>query len=211
MSIADLRREYSSRALNEQEADADPIVQFRRWFDEALAAALVDANAMTLATASADGRPSARIVLLKDVDASGFVFYTNYDSAKAADLQANPRACLLFFWVELERQVRITGDVERVSSEESEAYFQSRPLESRIGAWASPQSAVIDGRDVLEARVREIAERHADGEVPLPPHWGGYRVRPDAIEFWQGRASRLHDRLRYRRADRTWVMERLAP
>lgn len=211
MSIASLRREYSTRALNEQDLDADPLVQFRRWFDEAIAAAIVDANAMTLATCSAKGRPSARIVLLKEVDPGGFVFYTNYDSAKAADLLANPLACLLFFWVELERQVRITGVVERVSHEESEAYFRSRPFESRIGAWASPQSAVLESRDALEARVRDVSSQYADGNVPLPPNWGGYRVRADEIEFWQGRASRLHDRLRYRWADGAWVIERLAP
>jgi pyridoxamine 5'-phosphate oxidase len=211
MSIASLRREYSSRALNEQEVDADPIVQFRRWFDEAVAAKLVDANAMTLATASPDGRPAARVVLLKEVDADGFVFFTNYESAKARDLAANPRACLLFFWVELERQVRITGSVERVSREDSDVYFRSRPFESRIGAWASPQSSVIANRDILEARVRVVSNQYPDGDVPLPENWGGYRVQAQEIEFWQGRASRLHDRLRYRRADGEWLIERLAP
>jgi pyridoxamine 5'-phosphate oxidase len=211
MSIASLRREYSSRALNEQEVDADPIVQFRRWFDEAVAAKLVDANAMTLATASPDGRPAARVVLLKEVDAAGFVFFTNYESAKARDLAANPRACLLFFWVELERQVRITGSVERVSREDSDVYFRSRPFESRIGAWASPQSSVIANRDILEARVRVVSNQYPDGDVPLPENWGGYRVQAQEIEFWQGRASRLHDRLRYRRADGEWLIERLAP
>lgn len=211
MSIADLRREYSSRALDERDVDRDPVRQFRRWFDEALAAELVDANAMTLATASATGRPSARIVLLKEVDEAGFVFFTNYESAKAADLAANPHACLLFFWVELERQVRITGTVERVSREASEEYFRSRPLDSRIGAWASPQSTVIAGRDILEARVSALTTQYAGGDVPLPPHWGGYRVRPEELEFWQGRPSRLHDRLRYRRVDTDWRLERLSP
>ncbi|MDP1569208.1 MAG: pyridoxamine 5'-phosphate oxidase [Vicinamibacterales bacterium] len=211
MSIADLRREYSSRALDEGDVDRDPVRQFRRWFDEALAAELVDANAMTLATASATGRPSARIVLLKEVDEAGFVFFTNYESAKAADLAANPHACLLFFWVELERQVRITGTVERVSREASEEYFRSRPLESRIGAWASPQSTVLEGREILEARVRALTTQYADGDVPLPAFWGGYRVRPEELEFWQGRPSRLHDRLRYRRVDSDWRLERLSP
>ena len=211
MTIADLRREYSRRALDERDVDADPLLQFRRWFDEALAAEIVDANAMTLATSSPDGRPAARIVLLKDADDAGFVFFTNYDSAKASDLGVNPRACLLFFWVELERQVRITGSVERVSRDESDSYFRSRPFESRIGAWASRQSAEIESRDVLEAQVQSLTARYADGEVPLPPNWGGYRVRPEEIEFWQGRQNRLHDRLRYRRTADGWTVARLSP
>ncbi len=211
MSIADLRRDYRARALSETDAHADPIVQFRGWLDDAVRAGLLDATAMTLATASADGMPAARIVLLKDVAADGFVFFTNYDSAKAAQLEANPRACLVFFWADLERQVRVTGAVSRVDAARSDAYFASRPLDSQIGAWASPQSRVIPGRDVLERATAETASRFAAGPVPRPPHWGGYAVAPDTIEFWQGRANRLHDRLRYRRARGEWTVERLAP
>ena len=210
-SIADLRRDYRSRALSEREVAADPVAQFRGWFDEAVRADLLDVNAMTLATADAAGRPDARIVLLKDVSAGGFVFFTNYESAKGRQLAANPRACLLFFWAELERQVRVSGRVAQVTREESEAYFQSRPLESRLGAWASPQSAVLPSRETIEQRYRDLQGQYEGNAVPLPPYWGGYRVTPDEVEFWQGRTGRLHDRLRYRRDGEGWRIERLAP
>lgn len=211
MSIADLRRDYRARALNETDVDADPIVQFRAWLDEAVRSELTDATAMTLATASADGQPAARIVLLKGVSDDGFVFYTNYTSAKAAELEANPRACLVCFWAELERQVRITGDVTHAPAAMSDEYFASRPIDSRLGAWASPQSQVIRDRAALEARLADIQARFATEPLARPPHWGGYLVRPHTIEFWQGRANRLHDRLRYRRHEQTWAVERLAP
>jgi pyridoxamine 5'-phosphate oxidase len=211
-SLAELRREYASRALTEADAHADPVQQFTLWFEEALKSQLIDVNAMTLATASRSGEPSARIVLLKGADDNGFVFYTNYESAKGRDLAENPRASLLFFWAELERQVRITGSVTRTSIEESDQYFHSRPVESQIGASISPQSRAIRDRSELESRYAEFAAKCKDQVVPLPKFWGGYRVRPDAIEFWQGRQSRLHDRLLYTRAaDGSWSRKRLAP
>ncbi len=212
VDLAALRREYARQALNEDSAEADPIAQFRRWFDEALAAEVLDPNAMTLATASPAGHPSARIVLLKGFDADGFALYTNYESRKAQELEANPWAALVFWWGVLERQVRVEGQVERVAERDSDAYFGSRPRGSRLGAWASPQSRVIAGRDVLESRLEEAEARFPDESVPRPSYWGGYRVRPEAVEFWQGRPSRLHDRLRYRRAEEgVWLVERLAP
>ncbi|HXF46480.1 MAG TPA: pyridoxamine 5'-phosphate oxidase [Burkholderiaceae bacterium] len=210
MSIADLRTEYKRGALDEAHADPDPIRQFRRWFDEALAAEVAEPNAMALATADAAGRPSARVVLLKGFDERGFVFFTNYESRKGVELTANPQAALLFFWPELERQVRIEGGVERVADEESDEYYRSRPLASRIGAWASPQSRVISSRAWLMARAAEMGLRHGTNP-PRPPFWGGFRVLPHALEFWQGRPSRLHDRLRYTRQETGWKRERLAP
>ncbi len=208
---SELRREYDRGGLDEGDLDPDPVVQFLGWFDAAVAAGLVEPNAMTLATAGPDGRPSARMVLLKGVDQAGFVFFTNYGSRKGRELDANPRAALVFWWGELQRQVRVEGRVERTGRQESAAYFRSRPVGARLGAWASEQSRVIGGRAVLEERVAELAERFGD-DVPLPPFWGGYRVVPDAVEFWQGRPDRLHDRLRYRRRpDGGWTVERLAP
>jgi len=211
-TLADLRREYASRALTEDAAHADPIQQFSAWFEDALTAQLIDVNAMTLATASPAGEPAARIVLLKDADQSGFVFYSNYDSAKGRDLAGNPRACLLFFWAELERQVRITGSVSKTTTEESDQYFHSRPFESQIGATISRQSRPVADRAQLESRYAELLETSRGSIVPLPPTWGGYRVKPEAIEFWQGRTSRLHDRLLYaRQADGAWARSRLEP
>ena len=212
MTLADLRREYASRALTEDSALADPIEQFSLWFGEALKSELLDVNAMALATASRDAEPSARTVLLKGFDETGFVFFTNYDSAKARDLDDNPRASLLLYWRELERQVRIGGSATRTSREESETYFHTRPFESQVGAWASEQSRPLAGRAALEARYAELLATHKNAVVPLPPFWGGYRVKPESIEFWQGRTSRLHDRLLYtRQPDGTWARTRLAP
>jgi len=211
-TLSDLRREYASRALTEDDADADPIRQFTAWFDEALTSQLLDVNAMTLATATAAGEPAARTVLLKDADADGFVFYTNYDSAKGRDLAENPRACLLFFWGELERQVRITGSVTKTTTAESDAYFHSRPFESQIGATISDQSRPISGRAPLEQRYAEAAAKYQGAIVPLPASWGGYRVKPESIEFWQGRPSRMHDRILYTETSAgEWKTERLAP
>jgi pyridoxamine 5'-phosphate oxidase len=211
-TLADIRREYASRALDEKDAHADPIEQFTIWFDEALKSQLLDVNAMTLATASAKGEPSARTVLLKGADEHGFVFYTNYDSAKGRDLAENPRASLLFFWAELERQVRINGSVTRTTRAESDEYFHSRPVESQIGAASSNQSQPVASRSQLEQRYAELTAKYKDSIVPLPASWGGYRVKPDAMEFWQGRKSRLHDRLLYtRQADGSWTRSRLAP
>ena len=209
--LAALRKDYALSSLSESDVDPDPIQQFDRWFADAVSAQVLEPNAMTLATASRDGVPSARIVLLKGVDAQGFVFFTDYRSRKGAELSENPLAALTFLWKEIERQVRISGAVSRVSATESESYYQSRPLGSRLGAWASHQSAVIPSRADLEQRLADVTARFANGYVPLPPHWGGFRVVPDEMEFWQGRTNRLHDRLRYLRLESGWKVERLSP
>ncbi len=211
MSIADLRREYRLASLDIADVDPDPVAEFGKWLEQALRAEILEPHAMTLATASADGVPSARIVLLRGYDAAGFTFFTDYRSRKGRELADNPRAALVFYWPDLERQVRILGTVRKVSRDESEAYFSSRPHGSRIGAWASHQSAVLGSRQALEDAVREMLSQHPDADVPLPEHWGGYRVVPAEFEFWQGRESRLHDRLRYRRSGHTWRVDRLSP
>ncbi|HTJ91916.1 MAG TPA: pyridoxamine 5'-phosphate oxidase [Pararobbsia sp.] len=209
-SLADLRQTYARGALDETDVDADPIRQFEKWFEEAQSAEVPEPNAMSLATADAQGRPSNRIVLVKGVDARGFVFFTNYESAKGRNVAENPYASLLFFWQPLERQIRIEGRIERTSADESDAYFHSRPLGSRIGAWASHQSSITD-RATLEADEARFAAQYGDNP-PRPPQWGGYRVVPESIEFWQGRPSRLHDRIKYLRAqDGAWMIVRLSP
>lgn len=209
--LAALRRDYTRADLTEQEADADPLRFFGRWFEEALKAGVREPNAMTLATVGDDGQPAARIVLLKGADERGFVFYTNYESRKGQELAARPRAALVFWWQELERQVRIEGAVEKVTGEESDAYFASRPRPSRLGAWASDQSRPLPDRETLEQRLADVSERYPEGAVPRPTHWGGYRVVPTLVEFWQGRASRLHDRIEYARTPEGWTTRRLAP
>jgi pyridoxamine 5'-phosphate oxidase len=212
MSIADLRRSYAIASLDERDVDPDPITQFERWFGDAQAAGVAEPNAMILATASRDGMPSARTVLLKGVDARGFVFFTDYRSRKGRDLDENPRAAICFLWKEIERQVRIAGTTSRVDADESAAYYESRPRGSRLGAWASAQSSVIPDRAALDAALERVVARFGEsGDVPLPPHWGGYRLAPDELEFWQGRPDRLHDRLRYRRSGGAWIIERLSP
>jgi pyridoxamine 5'-phosphate oxidase len=211
MSIADIRKEYQRHALSEHDVADDPIAQFSVWFDEAVKADVLEVNAMCLATATPDAYPSARMVLLKGVDARGFVFYTDYRSRKGQELADNPCASLCFFWPELERQVRINGAVQRVSRAESDEYFQSRPLPSRVGAWTSSQSSVLASREVLEAQLAENEQRFAGGPVPLPDHWGGFRVVPEEIEFWQGRPSRLHDRIQFRKEAGRWAKRRLSP
>jgi pyridoxamine 5'-phosphate oxidase len=210
--LASLRREYSAGGLSEADAGMDPFALFRRWFDQALAGGMHEPNAFALATATADGAPSVRIVLLKMLDDRGFTFFTNYDSRKARELAANPRVAMVFPWHALERQVRVEGTVEVVTPAESDAYFLTRPLGSRLGAWASAQSAVISDRAFLEARHAELMAKYPDGNVPRPPNWGGYRVLPEVFEFWQGRPSRLHDRIRFTRtAAGAWTRERLSP
>ncbi len=208
--LSDLRKSYELAELDESQASSEPLVQFRQWLDEALKAELPEPNAMTLATVGEDGRPSTRIVLIKGLDQRGIVWYTNYDSRKGRELAMHPFAALQFHWVELERVVRIEGRVEKVSAEESDAYFHSRPLDSRLGAWASPQSQVISSRAVLVANAAKAAAMH--GLSPSrPPHWGGYRLVPERWEFWQGRKSRLHDRITYKQEGQAWIKERLAP
>ena len=210
-NVADLREEYRGAGLDESDLDPNPVEQFRRWFDEALAANLHEPNAMTLATSTPDGQPSARIVLLKGYDERGFVFYTNHEGRKGHELAQNPRCALLFYWGELSRQVRIEGAAALIPDEEADAYFASRPRGSRLGAWASTQSREIGGRRALEGRLRELELEYEGREIPRPPFWGGYRVEPEGFEFWQGRENRLHDRLVYRRGDEGWEVRRLQP
>lgn len=212
MNLADLRKDYTLAGLAEKDLARDPFRQFEKWFQEAEAAKLAEPNAMTLATASPDGRPSARTVLLKGLDGRGFVFYSNYESRKGRELALNARVALVFPWIALERQVLIEGTVTTVAREESAAYFHSRPRASQLGAWVAQQSSVIPGRATLEEAMKALEKKHAGAEIPLPPNWGGYRVAPETIEFWQGRRSRLHDRLRYRRdKEGSWLVERLSP
>ena len=212
MSIADIRKDYQLRSLSEKDVDPDPLKQFQHWWQDALNAKIEEVNAMTLATASPDGVPSARILLLKGLTSTGFVFFTNYNSFKGQQLAENPRASLVFFWKEVERQVRVTGLTERLSDEDNDEYFNSRPEGSRIGAWASPQSQVIENREWLENNTLKYQQQFSNQPVKRPPHWGGYVVRPISIEFWQGRPSRLHDRIQYTLSENgEWLIERLAP
>lgn len=209
--LADIRRDYGLKELTEDTVDRDPVAQFAVWLDDAIQAAVAEPTAMNVATVGADGRPSSRIVLLKGFDANGFVFFTNYESQKGRELAEHPNCVLHFFWAELERQVNIRGTAEKTSREESESYFASRPLASRIGAWASKQSSVIASRNDLKERVAELEEKYSDGNVPLPPYWGGFRVKPERCEFWQGRPSRLHDRIVYELVGARWLISRLSP
>lgn len=212
MSIADLRREYGRHGLSEDEVAADPVSQLRTWLEQAVAAGVPDANAMVLATASRNGLPAARVVLLKGLDVRGLAFFSNYRSRKGRELAENPHAAATFFWPELERQVRVEGPVDTVTATESDDYFRQRPLDSQIGAWVSDQSdVVVGGRRELERKFADISARFADGTVPRPPYWGGYRLRPVTVEFWQGRPGRLHDRVRYTVVEGGWRIDRLAP
>lgn len=211
-NIADIRKDYSKKMLQETDVNADAIEQFKIWWTEAVDSAIDEVNAMTLATASAQGKPSARVVLLKGFNESGFIFFTNYHSQKASEIEENPRVSLVFFWKELERQVRIDGTIKKITAEDSDEYFYSRPVESRIGAWASPQSKVIASRKVIEENVVELEKSFAGKTIDRPPHWGGYIIKPAVIEFWQGRSSRLHDRLQYSLNEMgQWEIKRLAP
>jgi pyridoxamine 5'-phosphate oxidase len=211
VDASSLRKEYTRAGLDRADLDPDPIVQFQEWFEKVIDADLHEPNAMIVSTASTDGKPSARTVLLKGYDERGFVFYTNYEGRKANEIEANPMCALLFYWGELERQVRIEGRASRLSGDESDAYFEGRPRGSRRGAWASEQSRPVEDRSVLEDRVKALEAQYEGREIPRPPFWGGYRVEPDTIEFWQGRENRLHDRLVYRREDGAWRIERLQP
>jgi pyridoxamine 5'-phosphate oxidase len=210
-SLADIRRDYKLQSLNEEDVALDPFAQFDRWWHEAVISHIDEVNAMTLATASKQGIPSARIVLLKGYDINGFVFFTNYKSHKGKEMAENPYASLVLFWKELERQIRIDGVIEKIDAAQSDAYFQSRPAGSRIGAWASPQSTVIENRKVIESNFLQLEEKFGCENIPRPEHWGGYLVKPVSIEFWQGRSSRLHDRIRYTKNEHHWKIERLAP
>lgn len=213
LHIEDIRTDYRLAALSEDQIDKDPIRQFEQWFEQALRSKVIEVNAMTLATVDTDGSPSARIVLLKDIENDAFVFYTNYNSQKAKEIAANPKVSLVFFWPDLQRQVRIKGTIEKVASANSETYFHSRPAGSQLGAWASPQSDVIPNRDFLEQKLKEVSEKYKDQIVPKPPHWGGYKVIPFTMEFWQGRTNRLHDRILYSKdvISGNWITSRLAP
>lgn len=211
MNLADIRTDYTKHGLLETDLASDPFYQFGLWFNQALNAQIEEPNAMTLATSSLDGQPSARIVLLKGFDHQGFVFYTNYESRKGKEIELNNKAAILFFWSSLERQIRIEGHIEKVSAEESKEYFDSRPEASRIGAWSSHQSAPIPSRKVIEESFNEMSQVYAQQMIPLPPYWGGYRLKPHVFEFWQGRESRLHDRLRYKLVDGQWDIDRLSP
>ncbi len=211
MSISSIRKDYQLQSLELTDVAATPVLQFDKWWNEAVSSSIEEVNAMTLATVNPDGKPAARIVLLKGFDENGFIFFTNYHSEKGKSISAHPYASLVFFWKELERQVRVEGSCIQVSKSESDEYFLSRPIGSRLGAWASPQSTVISSRTVLDQNLDRVSAQYADGIVPRPDHWGGYRVIPEMVEFWQGRPSRLHDRIRYRKDESQWLIERLAP
>ena len=211
MNLSELRLSYTKAGLSESEADPDPLRQFEIWMDQAMLSDLVEPNAMTLATCDSSGQPNARTVLLKSFDRQGFVFYTNYESRKSREIAENHAVCLLFYWGPLERQVRILGTVSRVSEEESDDYFRSRPIGHQLGAWVSNQSSIIQSREVLEQRLTQIVKRFERGPIPRPPHWGGFRVNPNLFEFWQGRSNRLHDRLEYVRSGDAWTIRRLSP